>query len=87
MSSNFYDTGAKSLFTFDITDKYGKEYTIVINDTLRMLVVQICIQFMLVVVESDKYSFFSHDFLAILLYMIVGVSFYWLVFRKIVSVA
>lgn len=62
----------------------GHEYVELINDIARFTIIQIAIQLMLVLMDSSRFSFFSLDFFMLLLFVNIGVLFYWLVFRKIV---
>lgn len=58
------------------------EYIEYVSDVIRMVLIQIMIQF-LYFVDGDP--FFTADFILLVIYIILGVSFYWLVFKKLVT--
>lgn len=62
----------------------NKEYIELINDVARFTIIQVAIQIMLVLMDSSRFSIFSLDFFMLVLFVNIGVLFYWLVFRKIV---
>lgn len=72
------DDGATSLWTVQA----GPEYHDFLNDTLRLVTIQITIQMLLVMVSPDRYSLASGEFWALVLFVIAGSSLYWLVFRR-----
>lgn len=74
-----------SIWSLDVTYKLGsKEYAGMFNDMIRFATIQIAIQIMLVLMDSERFSFFSTEFFLLLLFVLIGVSFYWLVIKKIV---
>lgn len=74
----------ESVWNFDISSKIGPEYADMINDMLRFATIQVAIQIMLVLMDSERFSFFSTDFLLLLMFVLIGVMFYWLVIKKLV---
>lgn len=76
-----------ALFVIDLSSKIGKEYIIVIDDVVRMLLVQFTIQFMSFLSDPVNVSLFSAEYVLLSLYITLGVSMYWLVFRNIVRFA
>jgi hypothetical protein len=74
-----------SLYELDITSLIGKEYVPMLEDLMRFITIQICIQFMLYSTNPSNFKMFTADFFMLLLFIIVGVMFYWLIFRKLVS--
>ena len=74
----------ESVWNIDITSKIGPEYSEMFNDMLRFATIQVVIQIMLVLMDSKRFSFFSVDFLLLLLFVMIGVMFYWLVIKKLV---
>jgi len=80
MSSNF-----KSVFNFDISNFIDKEYLPYIDDLSRMIIIQVIIQFMYFSKNPSSNSFFSLDFIELCLYIIIAVSVYWLIFKKLVK--
>ena len=74
-----------SIFTFNVSNHLGTEYIDMFNDMARFVVIQLAIQLMLVTLDPAKYSFFSLDFLLLVIFIVIGVMLYYLVFRKLVS--
>lgn len=62
----------------------NKEYVDLINDILRMVTIQVMLQFLYSVNTPDS-SFFSVDFFLLLLYIVLGVCVYWLVIKKLIT--
>lgn len=75
----------QAVYEIDVTNRFGKEYVGMFNDLARFLVIQIGIQTMLYTMDSEKFSIMSGDFAMLLLFITIGVFFYWLVFKKVVS--
>ena len=72
-----------------IGDEYvplADEYVPLADDTLRMLTLQIIIQFMLSLRDSKQYSMLNEGFFELLFYIVLGLMFYWLVIRKVVKI-
>jgi len=63
------------------------EYAGMVNDMIRFATIQIAIQIMLVLMDPERFSFFSTDFFILLLFVIIGVMLYWLVVKKLVVFA
>lgn len=76
-----------AVWTVRLSDFIGAENIDFANDLLRMLALQIVIQMMLHVTDPERYNFIDGDFIVLLLFIIVAVSSYWLVLRRIVSFA
>jgi hypothetical protein len=72
-----------SVIEFKISDP---EYAGMYNDIARFAIIQLSIQFMLVLVDPQRFSIFSGEFVLLLIYMTIGVMMYWLVWRKFVSI-
>ena len=60
------------------------EYIHVVDDIIRLVMIQVIVQLMFYLNSPADFPFFTPTFFAILLYIILGVAFYWLVFRKVV---
>lgn len=73
-----------ALFVVDLGTKIGKEYIIVIDDVMRMLLVQFTIQFMSFLSDPTHVALFSAEYVLLSFYITLGVCMYWLVFRNIV---
>ena len=74
-----------SIFTVDISSVIGDEYIPLFLDILRMVCIHTTIQLMCVIgAENGNVSFFSSDFVVLLLYVVLGVMLFWLVVTKVV---
>ena len=62
------------------------EYFPMLNDLLRMGIIQIVIQIMFYFSNPLENPFWSPMFLQTILFMLVGVLAYWLVFRHVIAV-
>ncbi len=72
-----------SLFEIDLGIE--KEYIPVLNDILRMVTIQIITQFMFFLSSPESFPFITNVFFETLLYMMAGISVYWLVLRKVIT--
>lgn len=81
--SNFMPEPA--IFQVDITSRFGPEYVPMLHDLARFTVIQIGIQVMLYTMDSDRFAILSADFAVLLLFIMVGVLFYWLVFKRVID--
>ena len=83
MNSN---TDGDALVDLDVSTLVGDEYVPLVDDTMRMLTLQIIIQFMLMLRSPKEYSMFSESFFELLFYIVLGLMTYWLVIRKLVKI-
>lgn len=72
----------ESLYVFQLQNK---EYVEVLDDVARMVIIQLGIQFLYYLNNSDQVQFFSTDFVLLVIYMILGILLYRLVFRKVIT--
>lgn len=83
MLSDFFSTQtsmeARSLFRV----KVHPEYAQVVDDVVRLLIIQCVVQAMFTMNSPEAFPFFSAVFLATILYIMLGVGMYWLVFRRV----
>ena len=70
----------------DVSTLVGDEYVPLVDDTMRMLTLQIIIQFMLMLRSPKEYSMFSESFFELLFYIVLGLMTYWLVIRKLIKI-
>jgi len=71
----------KPLFEFNMD---MSEYNIIaLNDTIRMLVIQVVVQ-ILFVLRNPEIDFLSNIFIENTLFIILGVMVYWLIFNHII---
>jgi|TARA_B100000900_G_scaffold324176_1_gene283786 hypothetical protein len=75
-----------ALVDLKVSETIGDEYVPLADDTLRMLTLQIIIQFMLSLRDSKQYSMLNEGFFELLFYIVLGLMFYWLVIRKVVKI-
>tara|TARA_B100000035_G_C20866505_1_gene494190 strand:+ start:61 stop:345 length:285 start_codon:yes stop_codon:yes gene_type:complete len=72
----------KSIFEIELNcDKYT---LLVLNDTLRMLIIQIVVQ-LLFVIKNDNIELLSDVFVENTLFIILGVLVYWMIFNYIIQ--
>lgn len=76
----------KTLVKLELSKHIDKEYLLFVEDVLRLLILQISINFMYFIQNPCDNSFFKLEFLELLLYIIVGLSVYWLIFKKFVRI-
>lgn len=79
MASNF-----NTLVQFELTDYIDKEYLPMIEDIIRMVMLQFTVNLMYFIKNPDTTSLFSLEFIELLVYIVLGVSVYWLLFKKLV---
>lgn len=72
----------ESLYTISLPNK---EYIPMMEDISRMILVQFTIQFLYYINNKDNEAFFSLDFILLLVYIVLGVSIYWLIFKKTIT--
>ena len=70
-----------SLYVIDVPQK---ELIPLYDDIARMIVIQFSIQILLYSTDPLQTQFFSADFFLLTLYIVLGVTLYWLVFKKLV---
>lgn len=70
-----------SLFEFNLN--INKEYIPMINDLIRMAVIQIMAQMLFVYASNGQEFFFNEIFIQTLFFILIGVLVYWLIIRKV----
>lgn len=63
----------------------NSEYIGMVEDVLRMVIIQTVIQFLYCINSNGGVPFFSLDFILLLIYIMLGVCVYWLVIKKLVQ--
>ena len=71
----------QAVFNFKVDSEY-KDY---VNDLLRMATIQIMANLMFYMSSGGNVSFFSGQFVQTLVYILLGVSAYWLVLNKLIN--
>lgn len=74
-----------SVITFDVSAKFGPEYVPMFEDIARLVTIQFIIQTMLFTMDNKSFPLFSVEFMMMLIFITVGVLFYWLVLKKLVA--
>ena len=69
---------------FKISQYVDKEYIEYIEDLIKILLIQINLRFMYFMKNPNENVFFTYDIIEMLLYVIIGVSVYWLIIKKII---
>jgi hypothetical protein len=69
----------------DISKHIGPGYIPMIEDLVRIYLIQVVVQFMLFIRSPSHYSIFDCDFLENLIYIGLGMCVYWLVFKRLVK--
>ena len=75
--------GPDTLYTLQVSQVLGPDSVPVLEDIMRMVCIQVMIQGMFAM-SHPSLSFATPEFAAMLLYIILGVAFYWLVLRRLV---
>ena len=74
-----------AVWTYEISKHIGKENLMFVNDITRMASLQLVIQMMMHVTDPDRYNFLDADFIVLVLFIVVAVSAYWLVLRRLIN--
>jgi hypothetical protein len=77
----------KSLYEIKISEHIDDEYIPYFEDLVRMVTLQIVLQFMYYIRDPEHNSFMTLDFFELLMYIILGVSVYWLLFKKVIRLS
>jgi hypothetical protein len=72
----------ESLYVFQLPQK---EYIELADDVARMVIIQVAIQFLYYLNNTEQVQFFSADFILLVIYMVLGILLYRLVFRKMIT--
>jgi uncharacterized membrane protein YcgQ (UPF0703/DUF1980 family) len=75
------------IYTLELSKYINPEYLPLMNDLSRMIAIQIVIHLMYFFRAPSVAALFSAAFFELLLYIVLGVMFYWLVVRKFVAFA
>jgi uncharacterized membrane protein SirB2 len=82
----FNNYEGESIASLNISDNFGKDFVPFFNDTLRMVTLQIIIQFMFFLKDYKQNPFFCESFFELIFYIVLGLMFYWLIIRKIINI-
>lgn len=79
-SSNF-----NNLYEIQLSKWISVEYLDYLEDIIRMIIIQFVIQFMFYIKDPNENVLFSAYFIELVLFIIIGVSVYWLIFKKLIK--
>lgn len=71
----------EALFVIEIP--LSDEYLPFLEDLVRVVIIQIITQYMFYMYNSVDYPFFNEIFFLTMIFLMLGVSVYWLVIKKI----
>lgn len=69
----------EALYTIQLPNP---DYILFVEDIVRMLIIQITIQFLYYI--NGNVSFFALDFILLSIYIVLGVCVYWLIIKKLI---
>lgn len=75
-----------SVWTWNVSRRFGPENAAFVNDVVRVSMIQFFIQVMMYLNAPDNNGLFSSEFLVLILFLALAVSFYWLVFRRLLTI-
>lgn len=64
----------------------NNDFKFLLNDIVRMLLIQTTIQFMFFTKSPELNPFFTYAFFETLLYICIGLCIYWLIIKKLVKI-
>ncbi len=74
------------IFPVRVSEKYGTDVAPLGNDIVRMICIQLAIQVMLALSDSNRVgSIFTTEFLLLIVYIILGAMLYWLAIRHVIT--
>jgi len=71
----------QALFEFELP--LSEEYIPYFEDLIRVVIIQIMTQYLFYMYNSVDYPFFNEIFFLTMIFLMLGVSVYWLVIKKI----
>lgn len=77
---------ADTLYVLTMSTYLGPDYVMYVDDVLRMVTIQCIIQVMYFMRDPSLGALINTSFIELVLYIVLGVSFYWLVVRKLLRV-
>lgn len=74
-----------SVYAIHLSKNLSPDMVRMVEDLVRMFVIQVTIQFLLYLTDSCQYKFFTPEFIVLLIYILIAVMLYWLIFKKVVT--
>jgi hypothetical protein len=78
---SIFDT---SIFTVNISERFGKEYVPMFEEMARLVTIQLIIQIMLFTIDNKSFPMITAEFVMLVLFICTGVLFYWLVLKRLI---
>jgi hypothetical protein len=78
------ESNFNEIYEYNVSAYLGNGYLPLLEDLIRMWILQFVVQFMFFVRNPLHYSLFDVEYIETLLYIALGVCAYWLVFKKLV---
>ena len=76
-----------SVWTWNVSRHFGHENAAFVNDSVRVLLIQVFMQVMLYINSPEKNGLFASEFVILVTFLGLGICFYWLVFRRLLTIA
>ena len=73
-----------ALYRLQVSKLFGPDSPLLFQDIMRMVCIQVMIQ-ACSALNQPGYLFWTGEFVAVLLYVVLGVMLYWLVMRKLLA--
>jgi len=89
MNNSFFlhlKRGEDALYDFKLSNLVSPDYVPFGNDAIKLITIQVIIQFMLLLKEQNIWILLNFDFLELLIYVVLGLAFYWFVMRKFIVI-
>ncbi len=83
---SIFEKNVDHLYELNLSKHFGEENIVVFDDLLRMICIQFTIQFMYFIYNPSQNSLLDEKFFEILFYMILGITIYWLIIRKLIKI-
>jgi hypothetical protein len=83
---SIFEKNVEHLYEVNLSKHFGEENVVVFDDLLRMICIQFTIQLMFFIYDPVKHNLLDERFFEILFYMILGISVYWLIVRKLIKI-
>ncbi len=83
---SIFEKNVEHLYEINLSKHFGEENVVVFDDLLRMICIQFTIQLMFFIYNPVKHSLLDEKFFEILFYMLLGISVYWLIVRKLIKI-
>ncbi len=83
---SIFEKNVEHLYELNLSKHFGDENIVVFDDLLRMICIQFTIQVMYFIYDPTQNSILDEKFFEILFYMILGITIYWLIVRKLIKI-